>query len=379
MNKLGQKGVIHFLPLLLLAIGLIASVYLITSGSPLNIFPKAGGAPILFKSIDGTPLSLNSQGVAQAVSPKVNVEFSSPLGLPGSGTVSFRSAFNPADLQKSEFTSYSEVPTIITVEFPNKPGIQFYWVEFKGTDGKIGRRSAKIELVKKVKKETASSSPSPTSLPTSSPIPTPVPSTPASFSSAESFRDFIFSMYGFKEAVQDFIKANSEITVNDLINQCGGGGYWIPVNKMVQLNCTQHEAAVHELSHVWWHTYRLQNPDMVKDLARDVVRLADGDGSQAAVDFAKGYVDGIGTWKGMYCTDVGCADPHNIQDSDFDLTEATTNAKIIDWEIYAGFTSWTMGKFKSGSHALPEYMWKYFEPEFTGSIQLTPYYDGGHP
>lgn len=160
-----QKGVIHFLPLLLLAIGLIAGVYVMTSRSPLKIFPKAGGAPILFKSTDGTPLSLNSQGVAQASSPTVDVELSSPLGLPGSGTVSYRSAFNPADLQKTEFTSYSEVPTTITVEFPNRPGIQFYWVEFKGANGKIDRRSAKIEVVKVTS--------IPTPQPTCIPLPTP--------------------------------------------------------------------------------------------------------------------------------------------------------------------------------------------------------------
>lgn len=35
-----QKGVVHFLSLLLIAIGLIVGVYLVTSGNPLKIFPK---------------------------------------------------------------------------------------------------------------------------------------------------------------------------------------------------------------------------------------------------------------------------------------------------------------------------------------------------
>lgn len=162
-----QKGIIHFLPLLLLAIGLIAGVYLMTSGSPLKIFPKAGGAPILFKSVDGNLLSLNSQGVAQSNSTSVKVEITSPFGADTSATASYRGALNPSELQKVEFSPFSENPTEITVEFPNKPGTQFYWVEFKGADGKIDRRSAKIEI--KVSGSAATPSPKPSCVP----LPTP--------------------------------------------------------------------------------------------------------------------------------------------------------------------------------------------------------------
>lgn len=201
---------------------------------------------------------------------------------------------------------------------------------------------------------------------------------PSSFSSANSFRDYILNTYGFTETAANFIKNNSTITVGQLSGSCNGGGEWIPASKTVQLNCIQHEAALHELSHVWWHTYRLQNPEVVKGLARDLVKLADGDGAATAVAFAKTYVSGDGgSFKGMYCNNGCVADVHNLQDSDFDITESAANAKINDWEIYAGLSSWTMGRFKSGSHALPAYMWKYFDPEFTGTIQITPYYDGG--
>ncbi|MBI2018620.1 hypothetical protein HYS96_02830 [Candidatus Daviesbacteria bacterium] len=217
--------------------------------------------------------------------------------------------------------------------------------------------------------------------PTPSPSPSPSPSVvPSSFSSADVFRDYILNAYGFTATAADFIKRNSTITVNDLSDSCsGGGGFWIPATRNVQLNCAQHEGTVHELSHVWWHTFRLQNPEMVKGLARDVVRLADGDGSSIAVAFARTYVYGDGgSFKGMYCNNGCVADVHNLQDSDFDLTEAASNAKINDWEIYAGLSSWTVGRFKTGSRALPSYFWKYFEPQFTGTIQITPYYDGGH-
>ena len=237
----------------------------------------------------------------------------------------------------------------------------------------------------------ARSSPSPaakTTLSSPTPTPEPTPSTkksqpssqptaPTSFSDTNSFRNYILSTYGFTSHAQDFIKNNSTITVKDLSNSCGGGG-WRPWDKTVELNCAQHEAAVHELAHVWWHTRRIQNPQEAKGLARDLVRLADGDGTSQAVSFARGYVYGTGDWS-RYCTDKGCADVHNIVDGDFDLTESASNAKINDWEIFAGFSSWTMGKFQSGSHVLPSYLWQYFEPQFTGNIQITPYYDGGHP
>ena len=200
-----------------------------------------------------------------------------------------------------------------------------------------------------------------------------------SFTDANTFRDFVLQAFGVTDTAKAFIKNNSTIEIADLKDTCsGGGGSWNPSSKKVLLNCAQYEGGLHELSHVWWHTYRLQNPDKAKSLAKDVVRMADGDGSAAAVEFAKGYVNGIGTWKGMYCTDAGCADPHNIKDSDFDITEAAANAKINDWEIYAGLSSWTMGRYKDGSHALPSYMWQYFSPEFKGVITEKPYYDGGH-
>lgn len=217
--------------------------------------------------------------------------------------------------------------------------------------------------------------PSPTSTPQVPTLPT---TPPTSFTNAESFRDYILNTYGFNSNAQNFIKKNSYFTVKDLSSSCGGGG-WRPWDKTVELNCAEHQAAVHELSHVWWHNRRIQNPEDAKGLSRDLIRLADGDGSPLAISFARGYVYGIDNWKGMYCTDAGCADVHNIKDSDFNLTESPSNAKINDWEIYAGLSSWTMGRFKTGPHALPTYLWKYFEPQFTGTILTTPYYEEGHP
>lgn len=194
------------------------------------------------------------------------------------------------------------------------------------------------------------------------------------FSDPEKFRDYIFSSFGFTQEATNFIKSNSKIVVNNLAKNCGGG-FWVPWTKTVIVFCGQHEAALHELSHVWWDEQRVINPDMAKGLTKDLVRLADGDGSEEAIKFARYYVYGGLDWKGMYCTSNGCADVHNIQDGDFDLTHEAKRAKIIDWEIYAGLSSWMMGQYKSGRRALPDYLWKYFEPQFLGEIKIKPYYD----
>lgn len=154
MYRINQKGIVHLLPLLLLAIGLIAGVYLVTSGNPLKLFSKAGGAPIFFMNLDESPLPVNLQGVAQTSSPTVRV------GLSSTDTVAYRGALNPADLKKSDFTAYTENPTTYEIELKSIKGIQIYWVEFKGANGKIDRKSAKIEV------NTVSPTPRATSLPT---------------------------------------------------------------------------------------------------------------------------------------------------------------------------------------------------------------------
>jgi len=191
------------------------------------------------------------------------------------------------------------------------------------------------------------------------------------------FREKMFQYYGFSSEAAQHIRSSSTIVMHDPPTE--GGGFWWPGERKVELWGFSHEPAVHELSHAWWEDYRSQNRNLIIDLAKDVVRLADMDSGQnsdfaAAIQFAKGYVYGIGNWKGMYSTDNGNADVHNLQESDF----SEGRARVMDWEIYAGFCSWTMGRFRDGSHKLPQFMWKYFEPEFTGQILVTPYYDGAN-
>lgn len=173
MGKLDQRGVVHLLVPIILILGLIATVYLVTSGNPLNLFSRAGNPPIVFKSLDGGPLPVNEDDVYQANDPNVIVELTSPLGGPVSvsgpvsgpnqkGTVSYRVGFDLDQLNSAEFTPYLTEPTILNVGFADKADTQFYWVEFKDTDGVVERKSAQIEIV-------TQNEPSPSVIPTSSP------------------------------------------------------------------------------------------------------------------------------------------------------------------------------------------------------------------
>ncbi|MBI1888932.1 MAG: hypothetical protein HYS15_03335, partial [Candidatus Spechtbacteria bacterium] len=118
------------------------------------------------------------------------------------------------------------------------------------------------------------------------------------------FREQIFDFYGFTESAREFITAKSDIIVRDF-SPTSGGGFWHPDKNLVELFTAQHEAAVHELSHVWWHFFRLKYPKLKKGLVLDTVRLADLNpaeyrGCEQAIVFAHGYAYGTDDWIGMY-------------------------------------------------------------------------------
>lgn len=198
------------------------------------------------------------------------------------------------------------------------------------------------------------------------------------------FRNKIFRLYGFIPEARKFIREATGILIRDLDN-INGGGLWHTEEQIVEFWGVQHQAAVHELSHVWWHWFRLDYPDLKKGLVRDVVRLSEMDKVSnpeyaLAIEFARAYVYGVGEWWGQYCNADYQNNPDNLPSDIHNLTEDHFEYRINDWEIFAGFCSWTMGCYKSGPRQLPEFMWKYFEPLFTGEIKTIPYYmPGGHP
>ncbi|TSC70006.1 MAG: hypothetical protein G01um101470_908, partial [Parcubacteria group bacterium Gr01-1014_70] len=121
---------------------------------------------------------------------------------------------------------------------------------------------------------------------------------------AAAFREQIFDLYGFNESAREFIRAKSSIIVRDF-SSTNGGGFWHPDKNLVELFTAQHEGAVHELAHVWWHFFRLEYLELKKSLVLDTVRLADLNpkeyrGREQAIAFARGYVYGAGDWIGMY-------------------------------------------------------------------------------
>lgn len=83
MPKLNQKGVVHlFVPIILL-LGLVAGVYLITSGNPLKLFSKASNNPIIFVLPDGSKCNPATTTCRIATSSAtVRVELTSTLGAP---------------------------------------------------------------------------------------------------------------------------------------------------------------------------------------------------------------------------------------------------------------------------------------------------------
>lgn len=84
MSKFNQKGVIQFILLLALLIGIVAGVFLITSGNPLKFFSRASNPSIVVKDKDGHPLPEVS-GIPQTADTKIKLELTSPLGPTASG------------------------------------------------------------------------------------------------------------------------------------------------------------------------------------------------------------------------------------------------------------------------------------------------------
>lgn len=83
MHKLSERGVVHLLVPIILLLGLIAGVYLITSGNPLKLFSKAASNPIIFVLPDGSKCNPATTSCKIATSSAtVRVELTSTLGSP---------------------------------------------------------------------------------------------------------------------------------------------------------------------------------------------------------------------------------------------------------------------------------------------------------
>jgi len=137
----------------------------------------------------------------------------------------------------------------------------------------------------------------------------------------------VMARYHFTLGARRWLEESINLHVDDLTT-VGGGGYWSPGKREVRLFTAQHEAAVHELAHAWWHYRRESRKD---EMIEATVRLsAEADpryGDMAKLAF--GYVHGIPEqpWEGLLVT-------------------------RNDWEMFAGLASGTMGDMRR----VPEYV-----------------------
>ena len=141
------------------------------------------------------------------------------------------------------------------------------------------------------------------------------------------FARTVMREHNFTLGAQRWLEETINLRVDDLSSK-GGGGYWAPASREVRLFSAQHEAAVHELAHAWWHYRREARKD---EMIEATVRLsAEPDARYAELArLAFGYVHGIPEqpWEGLLVT-------------------------RNDWEMFAGIASGTMGDMRK----LPPYV-----------------------
>lgn len=149
------------------------------------------------------------------------------------------------------------------------------------------------------------------------------------------FANRVMRDHHFTPGAQEWLRSIVNLRVDDL-NSTRGGGYWQPAANEVRLFTAQDEAAVHELSHAWWHYRR----EPLKDkMIEATVRLSGEKDPRYAgtAHLAHGYVFGIPeqNWPGMY-------------------------VDRNDWEMFAGLASGTMGDMRK----LPPYVRELYDGLF---------------
>lgn len=149
------------------------------------------------------------------------------------------------------------------------------------------------------------------------------------------FVEMVMREHHFTRGARAWLESEVRLRVDDLAST-RGGGYWQPSTREVRLFTGQHEAAVHELAHAWWHYRRERLKDQMIEAT---VRLsAEKDPRyQELARLAFGYVHGIPEqpWEGLLVT-------------------------RNDWEMFAGIASGTMGDMRK----LPPYMRQLYEGLF---------------
>lgn len=128
----------------------------------------------------------------------------------------------------------------------------------------------------------------------------------------------VTAKHHFTPAATQWLTRNVSVQVGDLSDACGGG-YWDPSRRLVWLNSSQDEAAVHELAHAWWHYRRLGQETALIQAVQHAAEERDPR-YQRVRHLAHGYIHGTphDGWPGL-------------------LVERN------DWEMFAGLASGVMG------------------------------------
>ena len=127
------------------------------------------------------------------------------------------------------------------------------------------------------------------------------------------YRAELFARFPFTPGAQRRLEREIALQVHD-VSSTGGGGFWHPDRRLVELFSAQYEAAIHEYAHAWWHDRRLLDDAAVR-LMVAVVHLSEvTDPAFAAMSgLARHYIYGIrgqpdansptGYWRGMLAED----------------------------------------------------------------------------
>jgi hypothetical protein len=139
-----------------------------------------------------------------------------------------------------------------------------------------------------------------------------------------------------------------QFEVGDLSRELGGG-YWHPDARTVQVRGSQAEALIHELAHAYWEEARRVG-DTAAELVAAVQRLAKERDPRYrdAATLAGHYVNGIKT------------QPDPNSPTGYWLGMRQPDGSWIDWEIFAGLASGTMGDLRK----LPPYVRRFYEGLF---------------
>ena len=169
---------------------------------------------------------------------------------------------------------------------------------------------------------------------------------------AEAYLDELFGLFPFTESARSWLRQEIRVQVDDLASTSGGGG-WYADQRLVRLHTAQYEAAMHELAHALWHTWR-QDRGRRDAFVADVQRLAEDDESHWARThtLAGHYVHGI---PGQAGVEQGLLRPEHEWG-----VGGGPRGEWNDWEMYAGLASGCMADVR----LLPPYVQSYYTDLF---------------